>query len=105
MIRNTARTSLKHRRCERCRGPIAPGDAYLSSVASPHHNDLGNPTWWRLVECRPCAESCGRGHLFKPMHNPSGDAYCGVCGGRLLAENDWLCPSCSPPHVASSEAS
>ena len=39
---------------------IPVGALHLESVASPNHDDLGNTTWWRMRECAPCADLCGR---------------------------------------------
>jgi hypothetical protein len=36
------------------------GDQYLEQVISPDHEDVGNATWWRAVECRAYAVSRGR---------------------------------------------
>ena len=58
MIRKTWHRSRLHRRCD-CGAWIKPGDYYLSCVASPHHDDLGNPHWWRLFECEGCATKRG----------------------------------------------
>lgn len=59
MIRSTVRRSNRARRCVNGH-PIAQGERYLSSVASPDHDDLNNNTWWRLDECRACCEQYGR---------------------------------------------
>lgn len=60
MIRSTVRTARRSRLCERCGNAIVTGERYREAVASPHHDDLGNPTWWRLAECESCAATCGR---------------------------------------------
>jgi hypothetical protein len=60
MIRSTQRTANRPHRCERCGRIIVVGERYREAVASPHHDDLGNPTWWRLAECTQCAATCGR---------------------------------------------
>lgn len=69
MIRSTAHTARKPHLCCDCnysggKPAIQPGDRYLSMVASPDHDDLGNRHWWRLKECAECAERHGRGHLL-----------------------------------------
>lgn len=59
MIRTTARTSRRWRRCTNgC--PIEAGERYLEHVASPNHGDLGNYDWWRMAECAACAARYGR---------------------------------------------
>lgn len=54
MNRTTLRRSRKLRRCP-CGTFVQPGDQYLEHVISPDHDDVGNVTWWRAVECRACA--------------------------------------------------
>lgn len=63
MISARCRRSRKQRRCG-CGKRIEKGDRYLEQVASPHHDDLGNPHWWRLAECEDCARRYGRGGHF-----------------------------------------
>ena len=63
MIRREVRRAQKQYRCDsaisaQCRR-ILPGDRYYLSVASPHHDDLGNESWWPLRSCRACAEIYG----------------------------------------------
>jgi hypothetical protein len=53
------RRSRKLRRCD-CGTIIAPGDQYLLHIAFPGDNDLGNETFQRSPECRPCAVEFGR---------------------------------------------
>ena len=65
MIRQERRKARKVHRCSRCNHRIEPGEVYLFSVASPHHDDLGNTNWWALDECAGCATICGRGHLLE----------------------------------------
>lgn len=60
MVRNTVRRARRARRCSLCSARIPAGARYLESWASPHHDDLGNPSWWRLDECSACARVCGR---------------------------------------------
>jgi hypothetical protein len=55
----TVRTARKVHQCCRCAKDIRIGERYLSHVASPNDNDLGNVSWWREKECVPCAEKCG----------------------------------------------
>lgn len=59
MTRTTTRRARKRFRCG-CGATIRPGDRYLEHVASPHHDDLCNPHWWRVQECASCAERYGR---------------------------------------------
>lgn len=62
MIWRTIRKSQRVRCCSRggCEHAVIDiGDRYLSCVASPHHDDLGNTHWWRLVECESCAKRNG----------------------------------------------
>lgn len=68
MQRTTRRRARRGRRCDqyRCGNLIAPGDHYLECVISPHHDDLGNVGWWRLIECAECATAYQRGHLLDP---------------------------------------
>lgn len=63
MQRTTVRTSARWRRCE-CGAVIVTGERYLEHVISPHHDDIGNTTWWRMAECVACAYSKGRGELL-----------------------------------------
>jgi hypothetical protein len=58
VIRTTPRTAASIKRCD-CGRAILPGDRYLEAVASPHHDDLGNPSWWRITECAECAHRHG----------------------------------------------
>lgn len=60
MIASLARTARKPHTCSRCHTQIRPGTRYLSTVASPNHDDLGNTGWWRIAECAACAATCGR---------------------------------------------
>jgi hypothetical protein len=65
VIASVARRSRRHRRCDSCeRWCIDAGTVYVSSVASPHHDDLGNPKWWRLDDCQECAMRHGTSHLI-----------------------------------------
>lgn len=65
MIRRTVRTSRLHRHCDGCRALIRPGERYVECVASPHHDDLANPMWWRLDDCAECSARRG-----KPIPTP-----------------------------------
>lgn len=74
MIRSTPhRRSRRVRRCTTCTGRIPAGSPYLELVASPNHEDLGNQSWWRLAECKPCAVAMGRGDLFAGLDAPEGE--------------------------------
>lgn len=64
MVRTTNRQSYRFRICDSCKGSIKVGDRYLEHVASPEHEDLGNPRWWRSRECEECARRYGRQHYF-----------------------------------------
>ena len=64
MIRATRRTAHATRQCDTCRSRILPGDTYVSAVASPGHDDLGNTGWWRLADCATCARIHGYSHLI-----------------------------------------
>ena len=59
MIRTVEREARTRHFCD-CGIVIEPGDYYLDHVASPHHGDLANEKWWRIRECRDCAERYGR---------------------------------------------
>lgn len=59
MTRATWRTARSHHRCE-CGRLINATDRYIEHVASPHHGEIGNTTWWRLYECADCAQRHGR---------------------------------------------
>ena len=64
MIRTEARTARKRHWCQtesvRCTIAIKPGDRYLTHVASPNHDGMGNEGWWPIAECAGCAELYGR---------------------------------------------
>ena len=78
MIRTTRHRARRARRCDNCRSWITAGAVYLTHVASPNHDDLGNPGWWRMSECATCAHRYHRIHLIEPgvshphpTHRPS----------------------------------
>ena len=64
MVKTARHRSHRFRLCESCRGSIKVGDLYLTHVASPDHDDLGNTHWWRTSECADCARRYGRGALI-----------------------------------------
>lgn len=64
MTRVTVRTARKPRRCTSCFNVIEPKARYLEHVASPHHDDLNNTSWWRSTECESCARRYGRAAHF-----------------------------------------
>jgi hypothetical protein len=71
MIRITQRTASKHLPCGWGKAhDIHPGERYLEHVCSPYHDDYENPRWLRSYECRPCAESSGRGSHFETRCGP-----------------------------------
>ncbi len=70
MLRVTARTCTRARRCE-CGAAITPGQRYLEHVAAPRHGDLGNVRWLRMAACQGCAERRGRGSLLAESDVPA----------------------------------
>lgn len=69
--RTQLRRARKPHRCG-CGARIVCGDLHLEHVTSPS-SELGTEHWWRLRECRECAERYGRGSLFPAPLPPSED--------------------------------
>lgn len=40
-----------------CAGYIEPGQQYVV-LDLPPNSDIGNPEWWRMRCCLPCAKDC-----------------------------------------------
>jgi hypothetical protein len=53
----TARTTS--RLCDDCEQPLTPGQRYRRHAATPGDPELGNDSWWILVECWDCANRRG----------------------------------------------
>lgn len=70
------RKARKAHRCDRCRGQIQPGDAYLTHTALAgddyYHDALDRHTLKpanspiRIKECAECATRYGRGEILTP---------------------------------------
>ena len=60
------RLARKSHWCTTCRDDmILPGELHLEHMAYPGEEGAEEITRpWRMRECRPCAEQCGRGGLF-----------------------------------------
>jgi hypothetical protein len=59
VIRETMRTARKWRPCSSCGHGIDVGAVYREVVASPDHEGITGPHWWRLAECFACSDRYG----------------------------------------------
>ena len=82
MITQVVRKARKAHACDGCRGPIRPGDAYLTHTALAgddyYHDALDRDTLKpancpiRTKECGSCATRYGRGSMFtEPSPEPT----------------------------------
>lgn len=53
----TARTTK--RLCDDCHRPLEPGQQYRRHAATPNDPEVGNESWWVLIECWDCANKRG----------------------------------------------